>query len=287
MPQELNVVHEKKDAGNNKKNDDVERIRENLKDVKCVFAVMSGKGGVGKSTVAAALAAGLAIRGNRVGLVDCDIHGPSIPMIFGLNGMRPGVENDKLTPVYPISNLGIMSIGFLLENDDQPIIWRGPVKMGAIRQFFEEVLWGNLDFLIIDLPPGTGDEPLSIAQLVPDIAGAVIVTIPQELALTSVRKSLTFLNKVDIKPLGIVKNMDGIVCPNCDHKIPLFGSDTGGVEKAAEDYGISILAKLPLDPSFSEAEEKGEIVRWMMRDSLWKDGLTPLLDKIEQIGFKK
>lgn len=260
-----------------------DKLKENLKDVKNIYLVMSGKGGVGKSTVAAAIAAGLAVRGNKVGIIDCDMHGPSIPAIFGISEIRPGIENNKIAPIYPISNLSVMSIGFLLEDDDQPVIWRGPVKSGAIRQFFEEVEWGNLDYLIVDLPPGTGDEPLGIAQmLTTEINGAIIVTIPQDIALKSVRKSLTFLEKLNIKPYGIVKNMDGLVCPKCNEKIHVFGSDTGSVEKASEDYNVPVLAKLPLDPEFSEAEEKGEIIRWMMKESAWKSAITPLLDKIEE-----
>ena len=249
MAEELNVI----DPKEMKKEDKMKKVRENLGKVKNIIVVMSGKGGVGKSTVSAALAAGLAVRGNHVGLADCDMHGPSIPMIFGLDGAEPDVENEQLVPVSPIPNLKIISIGFLLPDNDQPVIWRGPAKMGAIKQFFEDVAWGDLDYLIVDLPPGTGDEPLSVIQQVPGIDGAIIVTIPQDVALSSVRKSLTFLNKMNVHPIGIIDNMDGLVCPHCQETIDVFGSS--GVEKAAADFGVPVLAKLPLDPAFSKAEE--------------------------------
>ena len=167
------------------------KIVVNLRRIKRKIMIMSGKGGVGKSTVAANLAAGLALRGYRVGLLDCDIHGPTIPTIFGLESAKLDVNEEGIIPIQVLSNLSVMSIGFLLENKDSPIIWRGPAKMGAIKQFLEEVSWGELDFLIIDLPPGTGDEPLSVAQLIPNCDGSVLVTTPQDVALISVRKSIT------------------------------------------------------------------------------------------------
>ena len=255
--------------------------------IKNVFVVMSGKGGVGKSTVACALAAGLAVRGNHVGLMDCDMHGPSVPAIFGITQEDLQVVNEKMIPVKPEPNLnlGVISIGLLLPDDDTPVIWRGPAKAGAIQQFFTDVDWGNLDYLIIDLPPGTGDEPLGIMQLLPKNNGAIIVTIPQDIALTSVRKSLTFLQKLDVPLTGIVSNMDGLICPHCDEKIELYGS--GGIEKAAADFGAEILARLPMDPAFSKAQEEGKMVEWMMKESAWTQNFRNVLETVEKNSLKQ
>ncbi len=276
---ELNVVNKTPQKPNRPSKEDsgIDMSR-----IKNVFVVMSGKGGVGKSTVACALAAGLAIRGNHVGLMDCDMHGPSVPAIFGITQEDLQVADEKMIPAKPEPNLnlGVISIGLLLPDDDTPVIWRGPAKAGAIRQFFTDVEWGNLDYLIIDLPPGTGDEPLGIMQLLPKNNGAIIVTIPQDIALTSVRKSLTFLQKLDVPLTGIVSNMDGLVCPHCDEKIELYGSD--GIDKAAADFGAAILARLPMDPAFSRAQEEGKMVEWMMKESVWTQNFRNVLDTVEK-----
>ncbi|MDV0445194.1 Iron-sulfur cluster carrier protein [Methanimicrococcus sp. At1] len=250
--------------------------------IKNVFVVMSGKGGVGKSTVACALAAGLAARGNHVGLMDCDIHGPSVPAIFGIKQEDLQVVDEKMVPAKPEPNLnlGVISIGLLLPDDDTPVIWRGPAKAGAIQQFFTDVAWGDLDYLIIDLPPGTGDEPLGIMQLLPKNNGAIVVTIPQDIALTSVRKSLTFLQKLDVPLIGIVSNMDGLICPHCSEEIELYGSS--GIEKAASDFGAEILARLPMDPAFSKAQEEGKMVEWMIHDSEWTKRFQNVLNTVEK-----
>ena len=255
--------------------------------IKNVYVVMSGKGGVGKSTVACALAAGLAVRGNHVGLMDCDMHGPSVPAIFGIRAEDLQVVNDKMIPVRPEPNLnlGIMSIGLLLPDDDTPVIWRGPAKAGAIQQFFTDVEWGNLDYLIIDLPPGTGDEPLGIMQLLPKNNGSIVVTIPQDIALTSVRKSLTFLQKLEVPLAGIVSNMDGLICPHCDEEIEIYGSQH--IEKTAADFNASVLARLPMDPVFSKAQEEGKMVEWMMKESEWTKRFQNVLDKIEKESVKQ
>src|SRR5664280_2708805 len=212
------------------------KIIVNLRRIKRKIMIMSGKGGVGKSTVAANLAIGLALHGYRVGLLDYDIHGPTIPTIFGLESKRPEVDEEGILPIEVLPNLSLMSIGFLLENKDSPIIWRGPLKMGIIKHFLEDVIWGELDFLIIDLPPGTGDEPLSVAQLIPNFDGSLLVTTPQDVALVSVRKS-----------------------------IEVFGN--GGVEKASKDFNIPILARLPIEPKVAEMEDRGTVVREMLEHS--------------------
>ncbi|MCL2141403.1 MAG: Mrp/NBP35 family ATP-binding protein [Methanimicrococcus sp.] len=277
---ELNVIAKKQPETSQKQKQDVD-----ISGIQKIFIVMSGKGGVGKSTVACALAAGLALRGNHVGLADCDFHGPSVPAIFGIDKEDLQVVDEKMIPVRPQHNLnlGVISIGLLLPDDDTPVIWRGPAKAGAMRQFFTDVDWGQLDYLIIDLPPGTGDEPLGIIQLLPKIDGAIIVTIPQEIALASVRKSLTFIQKLDVPLIGIVSNMDGFICPHCHEEVEVFSTDD--VQKAANDFEGKILAKLPIDPAFSKAQEKGEMIPWMMKDSEWKKKFQDVLDTVEM--FKK
>ncbi|MGB9929685.1 MAG: P-loop NTPase [Methanosarcina sp.] len=252
-----------------------------LRRIKRKIMIMSGKGGVGKSTVAANLAAGLALRGYRVGLLDADIHGPTIPTIFGMESQRPDISEEGILPVQVLPNLLLMSIGFLLENKDSPIIWRGPAKMGAIKQFLEEVNWGELDFLIIDLPPGTGDEPLSIAQLIPNCDGSVVVTTPQDVALISVRKSIKFSEKLNVHVIGLVDNMHGLICPHCDKPIEVFG--TGAVEKASKDFNVPILARLPIEPKLAEMEDKGTIVQGLIEHStLWQENFENVVTAVEK-----
>jgi len=257
------------------------KIIVNLRRIKRKIMIMSGKGGVGKSTVAANLATGLTLRGYRVGLLDCDIHGPTIPTIFGLESERPGFNEEGILPIQVLPNLSVMSVGFLLENKDSPIIWRGPAKMGAIKQLLEEVKWGELDFLIIDLPPGTGDEPLSVAQLIPNCDGSVLVTTPQDVALISVRKSIRFSEKLNIPIIGLVDNMHGLICPHCGESIEVFG--TGGVEKASKDFNIPILARLPIEPKVAEMEDKGTVVRELLEHSTeWQKNFEYVVSAVEK-----
>jgi len=257
------------------------KIIVNLRRIKRKIMIMSGKGGVGKSTVAANLATGLTLRGYRVGLLDCDIHGPTIPTIFGLESERPGFNEEGILPIQVLPNLSVMSVGFLLENKDSPIIWRGPAKMGAIKQFLEEVKWGELDFLIIDLPPGTGDEPLSVAQLIPNCDGSVLVTTPQDVALISVRKSIRFSEKLNIPIIGLVDNMHELICPHCGESIDVFG--TGGVEKASKDFNIPILARLPIEPKVAEMEDNGTVVREMLEHSTeWQKNFEYVVSAVEK-----
>jgi ATP-binding protein involved in chromosome partitioning len=258
------------------------KIVTNLRGVKNKIMVMSGKGGVGKSTVAANLAAALAQRGLKVGLLDSDIHGPTIPKMFGIEDEKPEVEESGLIPINVSSNLKVMSIGFFLDNKDTPIIWRGPAKMGAIKQFLEEVSWGKLDFLIIDLPPGTGDEPLSIAQLIPDCDGAVVVTTPQDVALVSVRKSINFVNTLKIPVIGLVENMSGIICPHCNEKIEVFGS--GGVAKAASDFGIPVLGTLPIEPDIAAKGDSGNVFADVEGKSEWHKNFNNIVDAVAKMN---
>ena len=217
--------------------------------------VLSGKGGVGKSSVAVNLAAALSIAGKKTGLMDIDVHGPSIPKLLNLNGSSIGINDGVIYPVPYDANLKIMSIGLLINDPDQAVIWRGPMKHGIIKQFIRDVDWGDLDYLVIDSPPGTGDEPLSIAQLIPEADGALIVTTPQELAIDDVRRSIKFCEKVNLHVLGIIENMSGFVCPHCHEVTEVFSS--GGGEKLAEETGVPFLGRIPLDPNMVISGDQG------------------------------
>ncbi len=220
------------------------------------IVVMSGKGGVGKSTVAANLAFKLASEGNKVGIFDSDFHGPSIPKMLDVKEDKLGMKDEEtIEPVEVSSNLKVVSMEFLLPDDDSPVIWRGPMKMNAIKDFKEKVEWGEIDYLIVDLPPGTGDEPLTIAQQFNELEGSIIVTTPQKVAVQAVRRSIGFSEKVGMKVLGVVENMSTLTCPNCAEEIDVFGS--GGGEKMAEELDISFLGSIPLDPEIMESAEKG------------------------------
>ncbi|NLZ30235.1 MAG: Mrp/NBP35 family ATP-binding protein [Methanomicrobiales archaeon] len=240
--------------------------------VKHVILVLSGKGGVGKSTVSANLAYSLANRGYSTGLVDLDIHGPNIPKMLGIEGARLQSYDGKIIePVRVTGNLAVISMAFLLPERSTPVIWRGPMKMGVIKQFLEDVNWGDLDYLVVDLPPGTGDEALTIAQLAPNIAGAVIVTTPQEVAILDSGKAVEFIKKLELPVLGIVENMSGFVCPHCGEEIDIFGK--GGGEAEAKELGVPFLGAIPLDPEMRKAADEGKpfIIRRAGGDSpTWK-----------------
>lgn len=219
------------------------------------LVVMSGKGGVGKSTVAANLAVSLALAGKRVGLLDVDIHGPSIPKLMGLDSNQIVVNEGELVPPEIGENLKVMSIGFLLSSNRDAVIWRGPMKYGAIRQFLKDVAWGSLDYLIIDAPPGTGDEPLSVAQLIGQPAQAVLVTTPQDLAIADVRRSVSFCERVALPVAGIVENMSGLACPHCGKIVELF--KTGGGQSLAKEMGVPFLGRIPIDPQIVACGDAG------------------------------
>lgn len=217
--------------------------------------VMSGKGGVGKSTVAANLAIGLSRAGMSVGLLDVDVHGPSIPQLLGLQGRGAQMIEQELQPVRVHDRLSVMSIGFLLSSPNDAVIWRGPMKYNLIRQFLKDVNWGPLDYLVVDSPPGTGDEPLAVAQLVGKPAFAVLVTTPQDLAVSDVRRSVGFCQAVKLPVLGIVENMSGFVCPNCGHQVDIFKA--GGGEALASEANVAFLGKIPLDPAIVANGDNG------------------------------
>jgi ATP-binding protein involved in chromosome partitioning len=227
-----------------------------LDGVKAVVVVLSGKGGVGKSTVSANLAAGLAMDGLRVGLLDVDVHGPSIPRLLKLAGSRPGMIDGKMAPVEWHWNLGVMSLGFLLPGKDDAVIWRGPAKAGVIKQLAEEVAWGERDVLVVDCPPGTGDEPLSVLQMFPG-ALAVIVTSPQDVAVDDVRRSITFCRQLGNPILGIIENLSGFACPNCGTVHDILGS--GGGERLAEEMGVPFLGRVPIDPEVARSGDDGDV----------------------------
>jgi len=226
-----------------------------MEKIKHKLIVMSGKGGVGKSTVAANLALRLTMEGQRVGLLDVDITGPNIPKLLGLTGQGMTAGEDGIVPVIVPPHLKVVSMGFMVEDDKLPIIWRGPLKMTAIQQFISDVSWGELDYLIVDLPPRTGDEPLSIVQNIPDSDGIIVVTTPQELALLDSRKSLLFARKVGIPIIGLVENMSILKCPHCQKEIDLFKS--GGGEKTAEEMEVPFLGKIPFDPDIVRDSDAG------------------------------
>ncbi len=230
------------------------RIREGMGRIRHKIVVMSGKGGVGKSTVAVNLAYALASTGRKVGLLDVDIHGPSVPKMLGLDGMTLTSENERIIPV-SVGSLKVVSLGFLLRNPDDAVIWRGPMKIGVIRQFLSDVDWGDLDELVVDTPPGTGDEPLSVCQQIPNPSGAIIVTTPQEVSAADVRKSINFCRQIEFPILGVVENMSGFVCPKCGELTEIFAGNAG--KKISERFNVPFLAKIPIDPSVSLGGDAG------------------------------
>ena len=219
------------------------------------IVVLSGKGGVGKSTVAVNLATALMLSGQRVGLLDVDIHGPSVPTMLGLEQETLQGTDGGLLPV-ELGNMKIMSIGFLLKNPDDAVIWRGPMKMGVIKQFLTDVDWGDLDYLIVDAPPGTGDEPLSLCQLIQPLDGAIIVTTPQRVAAVDVRKSISFCRQVHVPVLGVIENMSGFVCPKCGEITQIFPAGSG--RKMATDMKVPYLGAIPMDPAIAQSGDAGQ-----------------------------
>ncbi len=232
-----------------------QRLQANLCQIKHVFFVLSGKGGVGKSTVAANLTLTLGMNGFRVGLLDIDFHGPSIPTIFGLTDAQAKTVDGLIEPVPLSSMVTVMSIAFLLRGTDDAVIWRGPMKAGVIQQLLADVAWGPLDALVVDCPPGTGDEPLSIVQEVGRADGAIIVTTPQQVAISDVRRSINFCHRLDLPILGVIENMSGFVCPHCNETTDIFR--TGGGEAMAADMGVPWLGRIPIDPEMVSTGDQG------------------------------
>ncbi len=231
-------------------------LEKNMAQITAKILVLSNKGGVGKSFVAVNIAAGLSKLGAKVGILDADIHGPSVAKMLGFEGKPPMMDEQGIIPFSVNSNLVAFSMASLLQDPDMPVIWRGPLKMGVLKQFLAEVNWGKLDYLAVDSPPGTGDEPLSVIQLIRNLTGAIIVTTPQDIALLDSRKCVHFLRQLSTPILGILENMSGLVCPHCGKQIELFKS--GGGEKAARELGILFLGKIPLDPHIVESTDNGK-----------------------------
>ena len=256
-------------------------IRGKLKEFKNKILVMSGKGGVGKSTIAAYLSVGLARKGFQVGLMDVDLHGPSIPRLLGLTGqILSAGESNKAIPLKYLPNMEVMSIETLLGDKDTATIWRGPLKIGVIKQFIADIAWSNSDYLIIDCPPGTGDEPLTIAQVIPDTK-AIIVTTPQEISLADVRKSINFCHQVNMQILGLIENGSGLTCPHCGKTIDLF--KTGGGMVTAKKAGLRLLGSLPLEPDIVLEGDNGT-VNWMeQKDLPYTVNFTKIVDEVANL----
>ncbi len=257
-------------------------IKRSLGKIKNKILVMSGKGGVGKSTVSTNLAVGLANRGFKVGLMDVDLHGPDICRMLDLDMTIGDIakENDLVPPMPYGDNLKVISLEYMMENRDDPIIWRGPLKIQAIRQFLADIDWGDLDFLIIDAPPGTGDEPLTVASTIKD-AVALVVTTPQEIALADVRKSLNFCKHVKMDVLGLVENMSGLVCPHCSETIDIFKS--GGGSRTAAEFSIKFLGGIPVDPKITIGGDAGQPYLVSEVDSPAVKAFTSVLDSVEEV----
>ena len=251
--QKSEQIRKEKEAANKKLNN---QLKKNMSVIKHKILVLSNKGGVGKSSVAVNLACSLSEKGYKVGILDADLHGPSVATMLGFEGKRLQGSSEGIIPMSVSPNLVAVSMASLIENSDSPLIWRGPLKMMALKQFLGEVQWGNLDFLIVDSPPGTGDEPLSICQLIPELEGGIIVTTPQGVALLDSRKCVNFLRNLKIPVLGIIENMSGLKCPHCGKNIDLFKS--GGGKKAAEEFKLPFLGKIPIDLNMVDSADEGK-----------------------------
>ncbi|MFV2041513.1 MAG: Mrp/NBP35 family ATP-binding protein [Candidatus Hydrothermarchaeales archaeon] len=260
------------------------KILEKLKNVKHKIAVMSGKGGVGKSTVATNLAIALASKGKKVGLLDLDLTGPNIPKMLGVEEERLMGTDEGILPVKVMENLHVISSAYMLPHKEMAIIWRGPMKIGAIQQLLADVVWGELDYLIIDLPPGTSDEPLSVAQSIPESEGAIIVTTPQEVSLLDIYKSLNFAEKLKMPIIGIVENMSGFACPHCGKTSNIF--KVGGGKAAAERYKVPFLGAIPIDPKIVEDSDAGKPFITQDPDSVAAKAFFKLVAMVEEIVEK-
>ena len=253
-------------------------IKDNLSRIKNKIFVLSGKGGVGKSSVSANLATTLAKKGYKTGLMDVDVHGPSIAQMFNMTELLDiSPDSKQLLPKQVYENLTVVSVQALMQDKDQAVIWRGPAKTGIIKQFIGSVAWGDLDYLVIDAPPGTGDEPLTVVQTIPDAKG-IIVTTPQEVALADIRKSISFCKTVKMETLGVLENMAGFTCPHCNKHIDLFKS--GGGEKTAKAQGLNFLGSIPFDTRVVESGDDGVPVMVYEADGPFKLAFEKVVDNI-------
>lgn len=256
-------------------------VLDRMSHVRRKVLVLSGKGGVGKSTVAVNLAASLMLAGRRTGLLDVDIHGPSIPTMLGIEEKQPGFENGAIVPV-DADGIKVLSLGLFLRSPDDPVIWRGPMKMNAIRQFLADAAWGDLDVLVIDSPPGTGDEPLSVCQLIGSVDGAIVVTTPQKVSAVDVRKSISFCRELRVPVIGVIENMSGFACPACGTVTAVLRE--GGGRRIAEDMGVPFLGSIPLDPKIAESCDAGRAYIRDFADSPTARIMRDIVKSIEPAG---
>jgi ATP-binding protein involved in chromosome partitioning len=263
---------------------DIEIVKR-MDKIKHKIAVMSGKGGVGKSTVSVNIAAAFAKKGYKTGILDADIHGPNVPKMFGVEGKTLTFDKEGIIPIETKNGIKIMSIGFLLSSQDAPVIWRGPAQTGAIKQFLAEISWGDLDVLIIDNPPGTGDIPLTILQILPSLDGVVIVTTPQSVVQEDVEKNINLVKSLNVPIIGIIENMSGFICPHCKNEIFIFGKDGGA--KLAEEMDIPFLGKLPLDIETPSASDIGTPIVNKEPESEISKKISEIVNKIEKTMLKK
>ena len=256
-------------------------VQKRMKKIKHKIAVISGKGGVGKTVTAVNLAIAFAMQGheNRVGLLDADIHGPCVPKMLGMEDEKLKVGPIGAFPASGPLGVKVVSMAFVLAGKEVPVIWRGPLKMRAIEQFLSDIAWGELDFLLIDLPPGTGDEPLSVMKLLPEMDGVVIVTIPSEVSQNVVGKAITFSRQLKVPVIGVVENMSGFVCPECGKETHIF--KTGGGEKVAQEYSVPFLGSIPLDPRICEDSDLGHPFIMEHPDSPASKAFMEIVEKIK------
>lgn len=257
------------------------RLKANLSRIKHKLLVISGKGGVGKTMIATNLAYGLADRGYKTGIVDIDFHGPNVAKMLGIEGKELKDFGQGIEPISISPNLKAISLALIAQNPDQPVIWRGPLKMVAIKQLLGDVNWGELDYLVIDSPPGTGDEPLSACQVIPDLDGALIVTTPQEVAVLDARKSVMFAKELNVPVIGVIENMSGFTCPHCGKRVELFKS--GGGEKTARDLKVTFLGKIPLEPGVVESSDSGKPFIHFRKETEAAKAMEKIIDRI--IGY--
>ena len=271
MPPDRQKAEAEKDAA----------VKESLGKIKNKILVMSGKGGVGKTSTSVNLAIALASAGHKVGIMDVDLHGPDVPRMLGIQGTPELTLNNKLSPLKYSENLKAISIESFIPSKDDAIIWRGPLKYAAIRQFIGDVDWGELDFLVIDSPPGTGDEPLTVAQIISD-AKAIIVTTPQEIALADVRKSINFCKTLKMEIFGLIENMSSLSCPHCGQMINLFGS--GGGERTARETGIRFLGNIPFDPKVVACGDSGACYQDENTESPVTKAFVSVAEEVSKLG---
>jgi Mrp family chromosome partitioning ATPase len=262
-----------------------QKVEKNLEKVKHIIIVMSGKGGVGKSTVAVNLAGTLKVQGLKVGVMDADITNPNIPKMLGIEEEELTSDGTSIFPVETLPDFKVVSTAFFLEEQGTAIIWRGPIMTSVIQQFLSEVNWGELDYMIIDLPPGTSDEPLSIAQNIPRADGTVLITTPQDVALLDLRKSVTFAEKLNIPIIGIIENMSGLTCPHCGEEVQLFKK--GGGRAIAEELGIEYLGNIPIEPEIVNDSDAGKIYTINHANSNAAEHIKEIVNKIRWIIEEK